>query len=218
MSGSNFGLRIGVEGEADFKKVLREINQSFKVLGSEMQLVTSQYNLSYGMRRVQGAMGDLREDGGKVGQAISRLGLNFDEVRRKSPEDAMDAIVRAFQDMEEGADKTALALQIFGQRGGLSLIPMLNQSAEATDELRQQTHALGMVMSEDNIDAAQGFNNSMDTLSRTFTGVRNSIGAQLLPGLTMVTDGLTDLIAGNDGAAESIKAGAQEVVFSMGLP
>jgi len=203
-----------------------EVNQTAIQLGMSRRAVqewdyvlgqngASLYNLSYGMRRVQGAMGDLREDGGKVGQAISRLGLNFDEVRRKSPEDAMDAIVRAFQGMEEGADKTALALQIFGQRGGLQLIPMLNQSAEATDELRQQAHALGMVMSDENIDAAQGFSNSMDTLSRTFTGVRNSIGAQLLPGFTMVTDGLTDLIAGNEGAADSIKAGAQEVVSSI---
>ena len=40
----NFGLKIGVEGEREFKKALSDINQSFKVLGSEMQLVTSQFD------------------------------------------------------------------------------------------------------------------------------------------------------------------------------
>ena len=40
----NFGLKIGVEGEKEFKKALREINQEFKVLGSEMKLVTSQFD------------------------------------------------------------------------------------------------------------------------------------------------------------------------------
>ena len=40
----NFGLKIGVEGEREFKKALSEINQSFKVLGSEMTLVTSQFD------------------------------------------------------------------------------------------------------------------------------------------------------------------------------
>ena len=40
----NFGLRIGVEGEKEFKKALTEINQSFKVLGSEMKLVSSQFD------------------------------------------------------------------------------------------------------------------------------------------------------------------------------
>lgn len=40
----NFGLRIGVEGEKESKKALAEINHSFKVLGSEMNLVASQFD------------------------------------------------------------------------------------------------------------------------------------------------------------------------------
>lgn len=38
-----FGLKIGLEGEKEFKSQLREIDQSFKVLGSEMKLVDSQF-------------------------------------------------------------------------------------------------------------------------------------------------------------------------------
>ena len=40
----NFGLKIGLEGEKEFKKALTEINQSFKVLGSEMKLTASQFD------------------------------------------------------------------------------------------------------------------------------------------------------------------------------
>lgn len=40
----NFGLKIGVEGEREFKKALSGINQSFKVLGSEMKLVDSEFD------------------------------------------------------------------------------------------------------------------------------------------------------------------------------
>ena len=40
----DFGLKIGLEGEKEFKKALSEINQSFKVLGSEMKVVTSQFD------------------------------------------------------------------------------------------------------------------------------------------------------------------------------
>lgn len=42
----DFGLWIGVEGEKEFKKALAEINQSFKVLGSEMKLVSLQFDKS----------------------------------------------------------------------------------------------------------------------------------------------------------------------------
>lgn len=38
-----FGLKIGLEGEKEFKKALSDINSSFKVLGSEMKLVESQF-------------------------------------------------------------------------------------------------------------------------------------------------------------------------------
>jgi len=40
----DFGLKIGLEGEKEFKKALSDINQSFKVLGSEMKLVSSQFD------------------------------------------------------------------------------------------------------------------------------------------------------------------------------
>lgn len=52
----NFGLKIGVEGERDFKKALSDINQSFKVLGSEMQLVSSQIRMTNPFRRSPPAM------------------------------------------------------------------------------------------------------------------------------------------------------------------
>lgn len=40
----NFGLKIGLEGEKEFKKSLADINNSFKVLGSELKLVDSQFD------------------------------------------------------------------------------------------------------------------------------------------------------------------------------
>lgn len=39
----NFGLKIGLEGEKEFKKALADINSQFKVLGSEMRLVESEF-------------------------------------------------------------------------------------------------------------------------------------------------------------------------------
>ena len=36
---SDFGLKIGLEGEKEFKAGLKDINQQMKLLGSEMKLV-----------------------------------------------------------------------------------------------------------------------------------------------------------------------------------
>ena len=40
----DIGLKIGLEGEKAFKKSLSDINSSFRVLGSEMKLVSSQFD------------------------------------------------------------------------------------------------------------------------------------------------------------------------------
>ena len=40
----SFGIKLGVEGEKEFKSALSDINRSFKVLGSEMKLVQSQFD------------------------------------------------------------------------------------------------------------------------------------------------------------------------------
>ncbi len=40
----NFGLKLGIEGEKQFKSALKDINTTFKVLGSELTLVSSQFD------------------------------------------------------------------------------------------------------------------------------------------------------------------------------
>lgn len=40
----NFGLKIGLEGEKEFKSTLTEINNSFKVIGNELKHVKSQFD------------------------------------------------------------------------------------------------------------------------------------------------------------------------------
>ena len=40
----NFWLKIGLEGEKEFKSTLTEINNSFKVLGNELKHVKSQFD------------------------------------------------------------------------------------------------------------------------------------------------------------------------------
>ena len=41
---SDIGIRLGIEGERQFKDALRDINASFKTLASEMNLATSQFD------------------------------------------------------------------------------------------------------------------------------------------------------------------------------
>lgn len=44
MADSSFGLKIGLEGEREFKRAITDINREMRVLGSEMKLMASQFD------------------------------------------------------------------------------------------------------------------------------------------------------------------------------
>ena len=134
-------------------------------------------------------------DGSKEAKnAFSKLGVNIHEIKKLSPEDQFEAVVRAFQKMPAGAKKSALAVQMFG-RNGMELLPLLNQSETSIDELRQRAEELGIIMSDDAVDASVAYNDAMDDLNRTFTGLKNTFGAKLLPTFTSGVQKITNYAA-----------------------
>lgn len=113
-------------------------------------------------------------------QSITKLGLSFEKLDGMNMEQQFEAVVRAFQEMPAGAEKSALAVELFG-RNGMELLPLLNNSATSIDELRQKFHDLGMEMTDDQINSAVRYSDAMDTLNRVFNGIKYTIGAELLP-------------------------------------
>ena len=88
----NFGLKIGVEGEKEFKKALAEINQTFKVLGSEMTLVSSQFDkqdrsveaLSARNRVLNKEIDTQKEKISTLEQALQNASSSFGETDRRT--------------------------------------------------------------------------------------------------------------------------------------
>lgn len=129
------------------------------------------------------AMKTLTNKIGSGSDAITALGLDLKEVQSMSTEDAFSAIVTAFQQLPDGAEKSALAIELLGKQGQ-ELMPLLNGTAEGTEALRQKFHDLGLEMTDEQVDAAVNYTDAMDTLTRTFDAIKQTIGAALLPKLT----------------------------------
>jgi hypothetical protein len=144
-------------------------------------------NLKGGMKSISKAMSDADSTGGAALRNLigSVEGLSQEEVFNKS--------ITAFQGMADGAEKNALALQIFG-KSGQELLPVLNDSAAGTEALRKKAEELGMVMSDKAVKATDDFGDSLDTLTGSATGLRNNLVGELLPGITPVIDQMTSFI------------------------
>lgn len=158
---------------------------------------------------------DAAKKGSKDAQErFAKLGISMDDINKLSREELFTKAITGMQGLADNTDRAALANQLFG-RSGQELAPLFNSTAESTEALKQKAHELGFVMSDESVKAAVDYTDSMDTLKRTFEGVKNNIVSQLLPGFTSITTGLSELLAGQDGAKEKLQQGTQEIVDSL---
>lgn len=105
-------------------------------------------------------------------------------------------------------DKTqfaAKAVDIFG-RGWTTLIPIL---AKGGDSLREQAAAVSdlLIATDENIAASREYEVAMDELGDTATGLKMTLGNELIPVLTELTTGLNDGI----GKVEGMNAAAAQL-------
>lgn len=133
-----------------------------------------------GMKTLQNAMAQGTK---ATEEAFSKLGLSSDKLKKMSPEDALSATIKALQEMPAGAEKTALAMDLFGKQG-MELMPTLNQTADATDALKKRAHDLGLVLSDEAVEAGGKFADNMATLKLGLSAVGTNIIAKLMPSIS----------------------------------
>jgi hypothetical protein len=133
--------------------------------------------------------------------AFQKLGISEEEVANLSQEDLFGKVISGLQNMEEGADRTALASTLLGG-SAKELGALLNTSAEDTEAMRQRVHELGGVMSDDAVKAAAAYQDSLQDMKTALDGAKRGIISEFMPAVTSVMDGLTDIFAGKDGVGK----------------
>lgn len=133
----------------------------------------------------------LNSNDDEVKRAFSQLHLSANNLKKVKPEEALETVVRAFQELPPSARKSELAIKIFG-RGGQQLMPLLNSSTTSIDDFRKAMEKMGLYMSDDAVDAAVAYGDTLDDLKRTFNSIKYNIGSRVLPVLTNAFKTITD--------------------------
>ncbi len=115
------------------------------------------------------------------------LGINVRDANGhvKTANDLMSETVAAFGRLPDGVEKSALAAKLFG-KSGMDLLPMLNQGAEGTKKLMEHGKALGLVQSNEQVEAAHKLYLEHKQLDATVSGLTNQFGNTLMPVLSSV--------------------------------
>lgn len=99
----------------------------------------------------------------------------------RSTVDVLGDLADVFSTMPDGANKSALAAEFFGQKMGVELIPLLNQGKAGIQALGDEAVRLGLVMGADQAKAAADFNDRLDKMSALSNAAKVAIGAALIP-------------------------------------
>ena len=195
--------KIGISAEA-----YQEWDYVFRRCGSDVN------NLQAGMKTLSTVITDAGNGSETAAEKLSAVGLSVEELNGLSQEQQLEKVITALQGMGSGAERTAAATDLLG-KSATDMAAVLNTSAEDTAALRQEAEDYGMVMSNEAVAAAATFEDSLTRLQDTMGGLKNRMVGELLPGITQIMDGLSNLAVGNDQAGEEIKNGVTSVIETI---
>lgn len=170
-----------------------------------------------GLRKLSTTMLEAATGSEDAARGFSAVGVEFknqDGTLRATDQVLLDLAER-FKAMPDGAEKTALAVQLFG-KSGAELIPFLNQGRDGINELAAEMQALGVQMSSETAAQAGNFNDALDKLHLATTSIGNQIIASLLPALNDMAGGMVES-AKQGGTLRAILDGVVLVLKTLAL-
>lgn len=170
-----------------------------------------------GLRKLSTTMLEAATGSEDAARGFSAVGVEFknhDGTLRATDQVLLDLAER-FKAMPDGAEKTALAVQLFG-KSGAELIPFLNQGRDGINELAAEMQALGVQMSSETAAQAGNFNDALDKLHLATQSIGNQIIASLLPALNDMAGGMVES-AKQGGTLRAILDGVVLVLKTLAL-
>ncbi len=147
--------------------------------------------------------------------AFEKLGISQEEIASMSGEELFAATISALQNVESETERTYLAGQLLG-RGATELGALLDMSSEDVDLMRQQVHDLNGVLSEESVKSGAKFQDSLQNMQTSFTGMKNSMLVEFLPSFSTVMDGLSLVFSGDSGSGlDMIESGVDQMADKM---
>ena len=169
---------------------LQELNYAAELVDTSVETITG--SMTKNLR----AMDSAREGTGAAAEAYEKLGIsvtNSDGSLRDN-EEVYWEVIDALGQMEAGADRDALAMDILG-KSAQELNPLIEAGSETMASLAQEAHDTGYVMSDEMLGAFGAFDDQMQRLNNGTDAAKNALGTVLLPVLGDLASDGTDLLS-----------------------
>lgn len=152
----------------------------------------------------------------RSGTSINALQTAANKLSKAGSDLNVDEAIKKIASIKDPTERSAAAVDMFGAKTANELAPLLNSGTAGLKEMENAARSAGMVMSNDAVSASAQFEDSLTNLQTSFSGIKNNIMSELLPGMTEFVDGLTGMLTGEEGAEKKILDGAESMIDSIG--
>jgi hypothetical protein len=219
------GLGAMVKSALDSADALNKLSQrvgitveslSTLVPAAELSGVSAQ-TFETGLKKLATTMFEAATGSQESARRFAALGVEFqnqDGTLRATDAVLLDLAER-FAAMPDGAQKSALAVQLFG-KSGAELIPFLNQGREGIAALTGEMAELGVQIGGETAAQAEVFNDALAKLRLATTSLANRVIEAFLPAMNEMAGGMVES-AKQGGTLRAVLDGVMLVLKTLAL-
>ena len=159
------------------KALLNYQNACLKVENAQTDLTQAQKSYSNAQKAVESASLPVSDELNNQAKLFEQLGVSVSdsEGQLRSQEEVFFDVISALQGMENETQRNAIASDLLG-KSATELAPLLNGGATSMEELRQRAHELGLVFSDDAVNAGVVLGDTIDDLKKSMSAVVTDLG------------------------------------------
>jgi hypothetical protein len=173
----------------------------------------AQNNFDTGLQRMTRRAAEAAQGTGVAKDAFKELGVvlkdNQGHVRRS--EDLLADVAAGMEKIEDPSRRVALAFKLFDTEG-VSMVNMLRNGKDALLAMRIEARQLGFVIGEEDARNAEAFNDNLTRTRLIITGMRNEVGARLLPVFSELMVQFRSWMAVN---RQMVKSGVEKALHAL---
>ena len=162
-----------------------------------------------GMKTLTANMDSAISGNENMASAFDSLGVSITNAdgSMRGQEETMNDVILKLADMPNGTEKARLATELFG-KAGVELMPMLNNGAAGIEELKERSHELGLVMSDEAVNAGVVFGDTLDDVKDSLGMVATKVGSEVMP----IAQKMLDWVLSNMPTIQSVTSKVFEVI------
>lgn len=199
---------FAVEKAAEFVKQMAELGEHLEhvstMLGIDVDTLgklnfaaaasgTTTESMNTALERLSVNLQRAQTGTGPAADALRAMGLGAKELTALPLSDALGKIADKFATWKDGANKTALAMELLG-RGGAELIPLLDKGAAGIAALGQQADDTSSVISHKVVESLAETDRSLKVLDASYTSLKATIVATFGTPINDAIRSLTEFI------------------------